>query len=207
MESLFKEKGEDVCVLQIGAMDGITFDPVHEYITRYNWSSLLIEPMPEQFKKLQENYAPYPKVSLENIAIAEHIGEVTLHTIPTVHVEQGTVPKWGVGATSLYKDRNALAFEKVAPLIVEQTVSCTTLEVLLEKHTIESIDVLQIDTEGYDYHVLKQLDLNKYTPKVINMEIVNLPKDEQNKCKQLLDQFGYLHTKAGYDLLAIRDLI
>jgi hypothetical protein len=38
---------------------------------------------------------------------------------------------------------------------------------LFERHSLNAIDLLHIDTEGADFKVLSQLNLNKYRPKVI----------------------------------------
>jgi FkbM family methyltransferase len=196
-------KGEDTFILQIGAMDGKTFDPVYEYVTQHNWPGLMIEPVAEHFIQLQKNYENYPKVRCVNVAIAEHEGLQTLYRIPSQHIKDAQVPKWGLGASSFYKDRNALAFKEVEPYVIEEEVTCNTLANTIKSYDITSIDILQIDTEGYDFHILKQVDFTRFKPAIINMEIINLPKTERNAVHALLDQHHYLYTKAGYDLLAI----
>lgn len=203
MEALGKQRGEDITLLQIGAMDGSTFDPVHEYITRYGWNGLLVEPISEQFARLQATYASQPQLQLVQAAIADFDGTATMHRVPASAVEQQHVPKWGLGAASFYTDRNALGFSAAQPHLSTEEVCASTLATLLSQHPLQRIDVLQIDTEGHDYHILRQFDFARYKPYVINMELVNLPKDEQSRAKLLLDAAGYLHSKAGYDLLAV----
>lgn len=203
LETLGSERGRDVFIVQVGAMDGKTFDPVHEFITKFDWAGLLVEPMPEHFSALQHTYRDHPRLALAHVAIAEKAGEAVMYRIPAEHVESGAVPKWGTGAASLYSDRNALAFDEVRPFIAEHSVDCMTLPQLFTTHKVERIDVLQIDTEGHDYHVLRQLNFARYAPLVINLEIVNLPAAEQTACKHLLDEHGYIHAKGGYDLLAV----
>lgn len=203
MQTLYTQRGEDVFVLQIGAMDGITSDPVYEYIHRFQWAALLVEPIKEHFATLQENYKGLSRVHFENAAIGEANGIVTMHRIPTHRVHNRDVPRWGLGVASLYSDRNALAFNEVRSFVIQEPVACTTLPALLAQHDVTRIDVLQIDAEGHDHHILKQLDFDRYHPLIIHLEIVNLPKAEQTACKALLDTHGYLHVKAGYNLLAI----
>ena len=41
-----------------------------------------------------------------------------------------------------------------------------------------SFDFLNIDLEGHDYEVLKIIDLNKYKPKLICIEILENSKDK-----------------------------
>ena len=203
VQTLGAKRGREAFVLQIGAMDGELFDPMHEYITQFEWSGLLVEPVPAQFERLQETYKNQPQLQLSNVAIADEIGTASMYHLPTQKVDNREVPKWGYGTTSFYNDRNALAFDEVKDHIEEITVQTTTLPALLEEHKVQEIDVLQIDVEGHDYQVLKQFDFNKYHPLIINMEIINLPKAENTATKRLLDKHGYYHTKAGYDVLAI----
>lgn len=203
VQKLSSRRKQDVFVLQIGAMDGQLFDPMHEFIIEHQWNGLLVEPIAEQFEKLQHTYRDQPQIRLANVAIAEKQGTATMHHLPSEVVVQQNIPKWGYGATSFYADRNALAFDEIKPHVQQIEVDTQTLTALLEEQQVNKIDILQIDTEGYDYHILKQLDFGRYHPLIINMEIVNLPKEESNAAKRLLDEQGYLHAKAGYDLLAI----
>lgn len=52
-----------------------------------------------------------------------------------------------------------------------QTVDVTTLDLALSEHGVESVEVLKIDAEGYDLHVLRGLDLQgPLRPKLIMCE-------------------------------------
>ena len=55
----------------------------------------------------------------------------------------------------------------------------------------ENFDFLNIDCEGNDYKILKTIDLKKYTPKLINIEV-----SQENK----LDIYNYLYEN-NYKLL------
>ncbi|MBK9580704.1 MAG: FkbM family methyltransferase [Saprospiraceae bacterium] len=48
------------------------------------------------------------------------------------------------------------------PYIDEVELQGISLDNLLFKYSIFSIDLLHIDTEGYDWEILKQLGLTKY---------------------------------------------
>ena len=59
----------------IGAMDGISFDEFHQYVGRFGWPGLLVEPIPAQFERLLANYEGIPGVQhrrFDNCAVAEH---------------------------------------------------------------------------------------------------------------------------------------
>ena len=60
----------------------------------------------------------------------------------------------------------------------------------------DSFDFLNIDCEGNDYKIIKTIDLKKYKPKLINIEV-----SEENKNYI----YNYLNQN-GYELLAIKSL-
>ena len=60
----------------------------------------------------------------------------------------------------------------------------------------DNFDFLNIDCEGNDYKILKTIDLKKYTPKLINIEV-----SENNK----KDIYSYLNSNS-YEILEIKSL-
>lgn len=48
-----------VIFLQIGSNDGLESDPLRKFITRDRWYGILVEPLPDTFKKLLANYNSY----------------------------------------------------------------------------------------------------------------------------------------------------
>jgi FkbM family methyltransferase len=205
-------RSSDVFFVEIGAMDGIAFDPLYHAVRKHRWRGLLVEPLPDLFAQLSRTYAGRDGIILENVAIGESPGSMTMMRVRPEAVTQGLVPSWARGMSSVFEDRNGLAghrisgedFDKIRPHIVRETVRCDTLDNLLRKHSIAKIDVLQIDVEGYDYHVLKQLDFSRFRPTVIRMEWCNLPHEEKQSSRDLLRQWGYRMAEAEFDLIAWR---
>jgi len=37
-------------------MDGAAYDPLHEFVARYGWRGLLVEPLPDMFEQLRRTY-------------------------------------------------------------------------------------------------------------------------------------------------------
>jgi FkbM family methyltransferase len=202
----------DVFFLEIGAMDGIAFDPLYDAVLKYGWHGLLVEPLPDLFAQLSRTYAGRKGIILENVAIADTAGSMTMTRVKPDAVARGLVPSWAKGMSSLFEDRNGLAghrisgedFEKIRPHIMRETVRCDTLDNVLRKHDIAKIDILQIDVEGYDYHVLKQVDFSRFRPTVIRMEWCNLPQNEKQSSRDLLRRWGYRMAEAEFDLIAWR---
>jgi FkbM family methyltransferase len=205
-------RSQDVFFLEIGAMDGIAFDPLYDAVLKHGWGGLLVEPLPDLFAQLSRTYAGRKGIILENIAIADTTGSMTMTRVKPDAVAQGLVPSWAKGMSSLFEDRNGLAghrisgedFEKIRPHIMRETVRCDTLDNILRKHDIAKVDILQIDVEGYDYHVLKQVDFSRFRPTVIRMEWCNLPQNEKQSSRDLLRRWGYRMAEVEFDLIAWR---
>ena len=70
-----------------------------------------------------------------------------------------------------------------------QTVSINDL---LEEHNApRDIDYMSIDTEGSEFSILKELDLNKYNVSIFTVEH-NFIEEKKNKVKDLLEKNNYL---------------
>lgn len=72
----------------------------------------------------------------------------------------------------------------------------STLEEILDQYLPpgQEIDFLSIDVEGLDFAVLKSINLNKYTPKVILIEILasNLESLLNDQVTLYLKDYGYI---------------
>ena len=86
------------------------------------------------------------------------------------------------------------------PFKKKYSISCKPLDYIIKetKFSNKTIDFLNIDAEGYDYQVLLGLNLKRYNPKVICIEISPLvdKKNEQYKNTKI---YKYL-LKHGYKL-------
>ena len=74
----------------------------------------------------------------------------------------------------------------------------------MSKHHIESFNFLCIDTEGYDFEVIKLIDLKKTHPEVILFESKNLSDKDFIEAKELLTSLGYTLFWEKGDTLAIK---
>ena len=89
------------------------------------------------------------------------------------------------------------SYEKdIQPFLAQEEVDCITIKEL----NLPAIDILQIDTEGFDYHVLKMI-MPMYNPYIINFEWNSLTKDELKECRILLK--NYHITPYQQDALAV----
>ena len=86
--------------------------------------------------------------------------------------------------------------------IVKVQVKCVTLENLIQKHDVQRIDVFVVDTEGYDFEIIKQIDFERFKPSIIVYEHTHLNNDEKYECKRYLRKIGYTVVQKNCNTLA-----
>ncbi len=194
-------------VLQIGAMDGVSFDDIRPYIEHFKWTGLFVEPIPEMFARLTSGYSRRPGMIFENSAISDFTGTIDMIRIPPSVVDRGIVHACYDGMSAVWPPRNGLGSEADRETVEKYgekiTVPCMTMDDLLLKHSVETIDMLVIDAEGHDWHIFKQLDLLRFRPTFIKIEYINLIREEADELIAKLEQFTYRHTVIGQDLYAV----
>lgn len=204
---LGKTKKKDVFVVNIGAMDGVSFDDTRGFIDTYNWHGLFVEPIPYLFNKLLASYPGNDRNLYENSAIGSTNGVVEMITIDEEPIKQGLIHECFAGMSSVYPPLNGLASEGDKETVKKYgkiiKVPSITLKRLFTKHKIKDIDVMSIDTEGYDWKVLQQLKYTKILPTLIRCEYINLNEDEQKEIQEFLTSNGYLYEIIDQNIDAV----
>ena len=202
--------GRRPVVVEVGAMDGKSFDDLYPFLITDKAQALLIEPLPDMFERLQQTYKQTKNISFEKVAIDVQRGSRDIHRIDPDAVGGDEVPDWADGISSFHTDKNALGGKQVGPemyrklqsKIRTERVDTIPLGLLLSDRGIDQIDVLQIDTEGHDLTVLSTLDLVKHQPKVIYMEYYNLTYGEKLELLDILESAGYAYEIQRKDICA-----
>ena len=205
----------DVFFVQIGAADGRRFDPIYYFVRRYGWRGVLVEPLPDIFEMLRANYEGHEGLVFENAAVTEKEETRTISRIPLDKVGSSGVPGWAMGASTLTPEKTRFASENspeplhdaLSSAVVTEQVNCTSLAALFDRHGVGQLDVLQLDTEGYDANILRQLDFSRYRPSLINMEWQWLTDGEKQEVSSLLGDQGYSLYSCEADLLATQGSI
>lgn len=199
-----KLESEDIFFIIVGAMDGVNHDNTFKYAFKNkHWKGLLIEPMGDYFEKLKQNYEHRENLIFENVAISDSEGYEYMLRIPSKLIESGEVPSWSDGISTFYPEKNVMREEHLISKAVKEPVLCTTFENISNKHSIEKIDVLQIDVEGCDSNVFWQIWNLNYRPKLIIIEIVHMQSKEKNKIEKTLKDHSYTLSYVDDDLVAI----
>ncbi|MCC5859278.1 MAG: FkbM family methyltransferase [Ectothiorhodospiraceae bacterium] len=198
--------------LQIGANDGCTNDPLHPVIQRYRLEGICVEPLPEAFDLLRKTYSDHPNVRLIQRAIGSESGWMNLYVagLPDGASEaerrdayrKATFSK----ASAIAKTRKACGVDDRAAeekLQIRQ-VETSTLPGLLADCGNPGIDILQIDAEGEDWRILRQLDGLPSLPPLVNLEHKGLDPEEREAMQRWLSRSGYLWFEHGRDTCALR---
>ena len=198
----YSNKNSNLFFIQIGANDGMKFDPTYLYVRKYRWKGILVEPVEYVFEKLKENYLGVKGLIFENVAIGNKDGFKKFYMLKKSEGEN--LPFWYDEIGSFLKE-NVLKqrdrIEDIDKRLITEKIKVLTLKSLLEKHNVHKIDFLQIDTEGYDYHILKQIPFDKIKPSMIIFEDRHLTKERKDYCQKLLIQNGYTIIR-GLDCFA-----
>jgi FkbM family methyltransferase len=197
---------KDFIFLQIGANDGHLCDPVFKIVNELGIKGVLVEPIKEYFDKLQENYKHNPNVKFINKAVFHHDGETVMYKVKEENEKD--LPDWAKGIASLDKDHHRRS-KTDAKYMEEVKVQCCTFSTLLKEAKIEGkLDLLLLDTEGFDYHIIKMIDFKAIQPKLIYFEHYHhsgvMDKNQVHDCLGILLENGYNFHFDKYDCLAYK---
>jgi FkbM family methyltransferase len=179
--------------LQIGAFDGVGEDDLRELVKTHNLRGVMVEPQPSAFARLQQTYRNQRQVTLLQAAIAESEGTRDLychrnHASMAASFDRQHLRKHGIS------DRD----------IVAQPVPCHTIESALRVGGLTNVDLLQIDAEGYDWPIIRSIDLSRIQPRMIRFEYRHMSDADADACVTHLAAHGYRFLLESNDIIAIQ---
>ena len=195
----YSENDAGFYLIQIGACDGVMDDPIHKWIKKYRWNGILVEPQKLEFEKLRATYKDHPNLKFENVAIAEEDGNRILYKYKTNKIKAD----WQRGIASLLAKPDLEA----QGLTETETVECITFDNLIKRNNVSRIDLLQIDTEGYDFHLLKLFNFRSLKPRLVRFEHRHLGFFISILSHLYLKQYGYRIFVMEFDTAAVLKLI
>jgi FkbM family methyltransferase len=156
--------------LQVGTHDGVMVDPMYGFVAE-KWKSiqgLLLEPIPSSFDKLQKNYSKYPSILPVNVAI--HNTNTVMEMFTVNEKKAHRYPEHVSGMSSFSKENLTLIGHVIEEDIMSVQVQCKTVESILRQYELIDINLMIIDTEGYDYDILSELNFGIINPKIVRFE-------------------------------------
>ncbi len=171
--------------LEVGAADGVDCSNTYLLEKKYNWKGILIEPLLEQFilcKKIRK------KSIVENYILTNEKEKDDVFMISDEGLESRVIVEKDENSYSEYFEKASYK-EKKPPRVVENK----TLTQILNDHSIENIDIMSLDVEGYEYKLLEGYDHNT---KIINYLIIETDIEEFKEFA-LLRGWQYIETWDG----------
>ena len=158
-KEIFKEK-ENGFFIELGAYDGINHSNTAFFEIYKNWKGILIEPIKDKYQQCLRNR---PQSICINETCSDIVGDF-------VNFEFSNGPMARIRNSNSYSEYKT-----------------TTLEKILDKEKLKSnIDFLSVDVEGYELKVLTGINLDKYRPNFILVEI--WPKNKRKTMQLLLSK-------------------
>ena len=180
----------------IGAHNG---SGLEELILEQKNKVLLIEPVNYNLQSLKNRFKNINNIFFENVGVSDEKKQIKFY-----YVKESSVKKlgkdWGSGIGSFKKkhllDHHRKRFKIIDSDIEEVDVKIVVFNDLVEKYNISEIEYLFIDTEGYDYQIIKSIDFNKIKINKVKFEYKHL--DDTFKfdlrlleLREMFNQFNY----------------
>jgi FkbM family methyltransferase len=188
----------------IGANDGVTHDPLYPFVRDFGWRGIMVEPIPEAFAALECNYAGFGDVTLVQAAIGLTDGSGTIYTVEASDEETMMMSLH----SSFNRDvllRGKQWHPDLEERIIQRKITVMSFPTLLAIANGHAVDVLKIDTEGYDLEILNTVDLQGLSPKLIIAEHANLAKQDKIRMADLLLANGYRLSMTSLDMLGYKE--
>lgn len=191
--------------LQIGANDGDKGDYLQEYVNGGGWRGVLVEPIPYVFAELRRRHGRNPNLQLVNAAIAENDGTAEIFYLPKD--DDSALPPWYDAIATFRREvieTHTPWIPDIESRISTMAVPTMTFDSLCASCQVDRIDLVQIDTEGYDFEIVKQVDLDRFKPALILYEHYHLRPGEREACEHHLESHGYRSISNFMDTLSVR---
>jgi len=185
-------------------------DPMLKYLPEFKkWRKFFVEPIPPLYESLKENIKRFDNAVAINVAISPNDDDEEGIAIMYCPEREKANTWWGNQICSFNKNHIKLHFPDSDEIPVN--VTSVSISYLLQKYPIYDVGFLLIDTEGYDYHVLKQIPFHSRLfrrPPLIVYEHKHLHEKEplaikylNDNCYAVLSPFpGDIENSMAFDL-------
>lgn len=194
------------CIVKIGANDGSIGDPISQLLARRpGMRCVFVEPVPHLLDRARKNWGDDPRFSYINAAINEGRLAVFYYVDAAAHDELKDleIDPDQLGSFDRGHILKHPGGERLAPYIRTLDVQGLSLDALFAQANVTALDVLHVDTEGWDWKILSQLDLNRWTPVFILFEHIHLSPADQAEARARLSP-SYDIEPWGTDWLCTR---
>lgn len=191
-ENFFPDLGYKGIMVEVGAGPQ-EFISNSKHFRNYGWRTIAVEPNPKFVKQHKDNNSEVYQYACSNEE------KETTFTINYNNDDWYSQENDGVSFSSLGIKYDNVPEHNTQEVIEVQTIKLNTL---LDKIDVNSIDILSIDTEGWELEVMMGFDQEKYLPKVIVLE------NFQNNISYepfMKDRNYIKHSQLGYNEIYVRE--
>ena len=191
--------------IQVGSSNGVSADPINKIIMSHDWHGILVEPVKYIFEELKKNYSLIKdRLIFENSAISNTNGKLKFYRLKKS--ENPNLPYWYEQLGSFNKEvviKHKDAIPGFDELFFEDSVNAITFKDLISKHNIKKVDFIEIDTEGYDFEILKMIPFSDLKVDFIMFENRHLSDRDYRKALRLLKDNGFVLGSKYKDTIAV----
>ncbi len=196
-------------VIQIGANDGKSDDFLRNSINK-DTKVLLVEPIKSAFLDLKINYSNFTNVKFINKAIDIKKGKKKIYSVNPTNYDyykkkyQSEDVSW-LTVLASFEESHLINHGVKSNHIHSTDVDCTTFNDLITEYNFNKLDLLIIDTEGYDNVLLKNFVENTNLRPIIIFEWIHMKIDEAKNIIEILQANNYKFLKIDKDLICIQN--
>ncbi|WP_417522066.1 FkbM family methyltransferase [Marinobacter sp.] len=209
------EKFGPINFIQVGASDGLRWDPLRKHIVKNKWRGVLVEPLPLVYELLKKNYDYFSKndnLQFVNAAISHQTGgTLKFWSCSKKFLEGMDIDQQLFWLRMSSVDENFIAgkIETITnkpvtnDCIVNFNTPILTISEIVKCYLNgTSPDLIFIDAEGHDDSVIYGISFELYKPRWIVFESTALGLDRSRKLLDFLTEKGYFVKVMGSDTLA-----
>tara|TARA_B100000900_G_C20576148_1_gene715398 strand:- start:247 stop:1008 length:762 start_codon:yes stop_codon:yes gene_type:complete len=202
LERIFSDKS--LKAIQIGSNDGISNDPLRKYIVQNDWDAVLIEAVPNIFKRLSNLYKDNDKVITLNVAISPSASSMKFYSVsPNAEVELGDRCPNGYDQLGSFQRENIIKHRKgiLEPFITELEIPIKRIDQIVDEFNFDGFEVLHIDCEGYDLEVISTMSFSIHKPQYIIIEHKHMKEADKDKFIGDMTKIGYQYDMYFDDII------
>ncbi len=179
----------------------MTDDPLRQFVTKYHWHGVLVEPQPQVFQHLLKNYELEKQLAFENAAIADKDGTAQLFVADHQDETADLTVFASLKKEALIRGLDNPKAVGVQVQVQEVEVPALSVQTLLAKHRITKIDLLLTDVQGYDCEVVEQVLACGVKPTIIHFEYCHTARPALDALYRKLVEHGYRFNELEIDAL------